>query len=60
VKTTRVIAVLMPNRQDIGLNTPWRNFRVNVKQIEALTGLNFFTGVRPQMRQILKRQLDNQ
>ncbi|HEY0462227.1 MAG TPA: DNA/RNA non-specific endonuclease [Pyrinomonadaceae bacterium] len=60
VKTTRVIAVIMPNRQDIGLNTPWRNFRTNVKQIEALTGLSFFTGVRPQMRQILKIKLDNQ
>ncbi len=60
VKNTRVIAVNMPNRQDIGINTPWRNFRVNVRQIEALTGLNFFTNVRPQMRLILKKKLDNQ
>jgi len=59
-KTTRVIAVIMPNRQDIGLNTPWRNFRANVKQIEANTGLNFFTNVRPQLRQILKIKQDNQ
>lgn len=59
-KTTRVIAVNMPNRQDIGLNTPWRNFRSNVRQIEALTGLNFFTNVRPQLRSILKKKLDNQ
>jgi DNA/RNA endonuclease G (NUC1) len=48
------IAVVLPNRQDIGINTPWRNFITNVKQIEANTGLNFFTNVRPQMRQILK------
>ena len=59
-KNTRVIAVNMPNRQDIGLNTPWRNFRANVKQIEALTGYQFFKNVRPQLRQILKKKLDNQ
>lgn len=60
VKETRVIAVIMPNRQDIGLNTPWRNFRVNIKQVEALTGFNFFTNVRPQVRRILKQKIDTQ
>ena len=59
-KNTRVIAVIMPNRQDIGISTPWRNFRSNVRQIEANTGLNFFTNVRPQLRQILKIKKDNQ
>jgi endonuclease G, mitochondrial len=53
-----VIAVIMPNAQNIGIGTPWRNFRVNVKQIEALTGYNFFTNVRPQIRQILKKKID--
>lgn len=57
-KNTRVIAVNMPNSQSIGLNTPWRNFRVNVKQIERLTGYNFFTNVRPQIRRILKHKID--
>lgn len=57
-KNTRVIAVNMPNSQSIGLSTPWRNFRVNVKQIEQLTGHNFFTNVRPQIRRILKHKLD--
>jgi endonuclease G, mitochondrial len=57
-KNTRVIAVIMPNAQNIGIGTPWRNFRVNVKQIEALTGYNFFTNVRPQIRQILKKKID--
>jgi endonuclease G len=59
-KNTRVIAVIMPNRQDIGINTPWRNFRTNVKQVEAVSGLNFFSDVRPQMRRLLKIKLDNQ
>ena len=39
MKTTRTIAVIMPNRQDIGINTPWRNFRVSIDRVEALTGL---------------------
>ena len=59
-KNTRVIAVNMPNRQDIGINSPWRNFRVNVKQVEAQTGLDFFTNVRPQLRRILKTKIDTQ
>ena len=59
-KNTRVIAVNMPNAQSIGINTPWRNFRVTPRQIEALTGYSFFTNVRPQTRQILRIKLDNQ
>ena len=31
LKTTRTIAVIMPNRQDIGIDTPWRTFeRVSI------------------------------
>lgn len=59
VKTTRVIAVIMPNIQGIRSNN-WRSYRVSVKQVEALTGLNFFTNVRPQIRGILKTKIDNQ
>jgi len=59
-KLTRTIAVIMPNRQDIGINTPWRNFRVNVKAVEALTGYDFFSNVRPQIRRIIKNRTDTQ
>lgn len=59
-KLTRTIAVIMPNRQDIGLNTPWRNFRVNVKAVEALTGYDFFSNLRPQIRRIIKNRTDTQ
>lgn len=58
-KTTRVIAVIMPNQQGIR-QTPWQNFRVNVRQVEALTGLNFFTNVRPQIRYLIKQKRDTQ
>lgn len=59
-KTTRVIAVDMPNSQSIGLSTPWRNFRTTARQIEARTGHTFFTNVRPNIRRVLKLKLDNQ
>ena len=57
-KTTRMIAVIMPNRQDIGINTPWRNFRVSVDAVERLTGYDFFSNVRPQMQNLLEKQID--
>lgn len=59
-KTTRMIAVIMPNNQSIGINTPWRNFRTSVRRVEALTGLNFFSNVRPQMQNVLEKQIDQQ
>jgi endonuclease G, mitochondrial len=58
-KTTRVIAVIMPNTQGIRTNN-WQIYRTNVRQIERLTGLNFFTGIRPQMRFYLKNRVDRQ
>jgi endonuclease G, mitochondrial len=59
-KTTRVISVAMPNSESIGRSTPWRSFRVTVKSIEALTGDDFFSNVRPQVRRILKQKIDQQ
>ncbi len=58
-KTTRVIAVIMPNVQGIR-NNSWQQYRTNVRQVERLTGLNFFTGIRPQMRFQLKNRIDQQ
>lgn len=60
VKTTRTIAVVMPNRQDIGINTPWRNFRTSVDRVEGLTGLNFFSNVRPMIQNIIEKRIDEQ
>jgi endonuclease G, mitochondrial len=59
-KTTRVIAVIMPNRHDIGINTPWRNFRTSVDRVEGLTGFNFFSNVRPQIQNLIERKIDTQ
>ncbi len=59
-KTTRVIAVIMPNDQSIGLNTPWRNFRTSVHRVQGLTGFNFFSNVRPMVQNIIERRIDQQ
>ncbi len=59
-KTTRTIAVIMPNNQSVGApgTNNWKNYRVSVKKVEALTGYTFFTNVRPMVRGILKQRVD--
>lgn len=58
-KNVRVIAVIMPNTQGIR-TTPWQNFRVSVRKVEALTGYNFFSNVYPVTRKLLKQKIDMQ
>ena len=45
--STRTIAVIMPNVQGIRGTTqtpnPWTNYLINVDEVEALTGYNFFS-----------------
>jgi endonuclease G len=59
-KTTRTIAVIMPNRQDIGIGTPWRNFRVSIRAVEALTGFNFLSNVSRGRQLLIERRVDTQ
>ena len=40
-KATRTIAVITPNQQSIGIATPWRNFRTNVRAVEELPVTTF-------------------
>lgn len=57
-KTVRTIAVIMPNAQSIGINTPWRNFRVSIKAVEALTGFDFLSNVSRRRQLLLERRVD--
>jgi DNA/RNA endonuclease G (NUC1) len=59
-KTTRTIAVIMPNRQDIGINTPWRNFRVSIRAVEALTGFDFLSNISRRRQLLIERRIDTQ
>lgn len=60
--STRIITVLMANSQS--LPNPgsgnWRNYRTNIARIEQLTGFNFLSNVRPQVRLRLKKRVDTQ
>ncbi len=58
--STRVIAVLMPNsNSQISSSAPWRNFRVSVDSIEALTGQNFLSDVDPAVQAVIEARVDN-
>ena len=59
---TRTITVLMPNNQSVGNpgTGNWRNYRTNIAKIEQITGYNFLTNVRHQIRIRLKKRVDNQ
>lgn len=56
-KSTRVFGVIMSN-SSISQSAPWRNFRVTVNAVEALTGYDFFSAVPRGTQEIMERQRD--
>jgi DNA/RNA endonuclease G (NUC1) len=59
-KSTRAIAIVVPNQPSLNQNAPWRTFRVTVDQVEALTGLNFFSKVPKITQELIERRRDLQ
>lgn len=59
-KTTRTIAILVPNQPPVTQSAPWRNFRKTVDQIEAITGYNFFSDVPKNTQEVIERRRDIQ
>jgi endonuclease G len=59
-KSTRVIAIVVPNFQPLNINAPWRQFRKSVDQVEALTGYNFFSNIGKNTQEIMERRRDVQ
>jgi endonuclease G len=57
--STRTIAVIMPNSQDIR-TADWRSYRVSVDQIEQLTGYDFFSNVPVSIQGVSEARVDNQ
>jgi endonuclease G, mitochondrial len=55
--STRTIAVRMPNVDGLGLN--WRDYRVSVDNIEALTGFDFFSNVPVGIQAVIESVVDN-
>ncbi|CAN5311227.1 hypothetical protein BH10ACI3_BH10ACI3_29170 [soil metagenome] len=56
---TRVFGVIMSNIS-ITQGAPWRNFRVTVDAVEALTGYNFFSAIPKNTQEIIERKRDKQ
>lgn len=56
---TRTIAVIMPNTQGIRYND-WKQYRVSVDQVEALTGYDFFSNVSASTQSVIEARVDNQ
>ena len=54
---TRTIAVRMPNTQSIGSN--WKDYIVTVREVEGLTGLNFFSNVDQSTQDVIEVKKDS-
>lgn len=57
-KATRAFGIVVPNFEPLVSSTPWRNFRVTVDKVEALTGYDFFTNVSAMTQMFIERQRD--
>lgn len=57
--TTRTIAVIIPNKQGV-LSDDWRSYRVNVDEVEAQTGYNFFSNVPVSIQNVIEARVDDQ
>jgi len=55
---TRVIAINVPNQQ--GLNHSGRAYRVNVKELEKMTGYHFLDNVPVATRDVVESRMDTQ
>jgi endonuclease G len=55
-RNSRVIAVIIPNRQSVGYD--WGKYRVTAKDVEELTGFNFFGTVPEETRRVLVNHMD--
>ncbi|WP_420146500.1 DNA/RNA non-specific endonuclease [Spirosoma sp.] len=56
---TRVIAVWMPNTNATG-DAKWNSFRTSIDEIEAETGLDFFSNVPVSTQQVIEAGVDKQ
>ena len=56
-RQTRMIAVIMPNSEDIGLN--WTRYIVSVNDVERLTGYKFFPRIDEEVARAIKSEVDS-
>lgn len=56
-RSTRAFGIIIPNTAQ-NRNTPWRNFRVTVDAVEALTGHDFFSEIPAATQALIERRRD--
>lgn len=56
--STRLIAVSVPNNNSVV--SDWRQYRVSVDNVEALTGYDFFSNVPTSIQAVIESIIDNQ
>ena len=59
-KSTRTIAIIVPNQPPLSQSSPWRNFRTSVDAVEALTAYNFFTNVPKIIQELIEGRRDRE
>ena len=59
-KSTRTIAIIVPNQAPVNQNAPWRTFRKTVDQVEALTSYDFFSAVPKITQELIERKRDRE
>ncbi len=57
-KNARTIAVIVPNKQGIKFD-PWRQYLTSVREVEKLTGYQFFTNVPADIRSVINARIDS-
>ncbi len=57
-KNTRAIAVVVPNVQGIKGN-PWRAYRKTVREVENMTGYNFFSNLPADVQEAIENRIDD-
>jgi endonuclease G len=59
--STRVIGVVMPNdNSQVAKADDWKPYRVSVRSIEGLTGLNFLSDVAQATQNTIETRVDTQ
>ena len=59
-KSTRTIAIVVPNQQPLNQSAPWRTFRTSVDAVEVLTGYDFFSAVPKITQELIERRRDRE
>jgi len=58
--STRVIGIVIPNNNSqVAKADDWKPYRVSVRSIEALTGLNFLSDVSTSVQDVIETRVDN-